>query len=262
VSQHGRGVGLRRASRASKAATVSPDRALVAGVATPAARRWRRSPLASRQTQPNVQGVTWSVTRSPESVTRPSSQYHSCPKPVANGPPTKLIAETSSTGPVRLAELRGRPTALIPPAACRDATHTSTWAKPCLAARTHTLTHRSPRPESDHERTHGRSPVQGRTGWAKPCLAGRPTMLVRTQPPETNTSRGRRSGMELPDYTVMVSFLHRGTRTGPTRPGPARSFPYSYLVMAPARSFLVVVARFASRRFPCSCSCSCSCLRG
>jgi hypothetical protein len=41
----------------------------------------------------------------------------------------------------------------------RERPRTHAWAKPCLAARTYTLMHHSTRSESDHERTHGRSPV-------------------------------------------------------------------------------------------------------
>jgi hypothetical protein len=70
--------------------------------------------------------------------------------------------------------------------------------------------------------------------WAKPCLAGRPTALVRTQPPEQNTSRGRPSGMELPDYPVMATLPTPWDQDGPAPPLPARSFP-------------VFVARSASR---------------
>jgi hypothetical protein len=61
--------------------------------------------------------------------------------------------------------------------------------------------------------------------WAKPCLAGRPTALVRTQPPEKNTSRGRPSGMELPDYPVIALTPTPWDQDGPTPPLPARSFP-------------------------------------
>jgi hypothetical protein len=71
--------------------------------------------------------------------------------------------------------------------------------------------------------------------WAKPCLAGRPTMLVRTQCCETNTSRGRRAGMELPDYPVVATLPTPWDQDGPARPLPAGSFP-------------VLVPRSASRR--------------
>jgi hypothetical protein len=63
--------------------------------------------------------------------------------------------------------------------------------------------------------------------WAKPCLAGRPTMLVRTQPPEQHTSRGRPSGMELPDYPVVALTPVRRTRMGPHFRFPPGLFPYS-----------------------------------
>jgi hypothetical protein len=41
----------------------------------------------------------------------------------------------------------------------RDRSRLHAWAKPYVAARTYTLTHRSTGSESDHEPTHGRSPV-------------------------------------------------------------------------------------------------------
>jgi hypothetical protein len=122
--------------------------------------------------------------------------------------------------------------------------------------------------ENDRGRTHGRSPVgcddlhahvplatfreRSRAhAWAKPCLAGRPTALVRTQPPETNTSRGRPTGMELPDYPVVVLTPHRRTRMGPHLRFPPGLFPDSQLVMLPAGSFPGFAARYASRRvFP------------
>jgi hypothetical protein len=84
--------------------------------------------------------------------------------------------------------------------------------------------------------------------WAKPCLAGRPTMLVRTQPPEQNTSRSHPSGMELPDYPVVVLTLHRRTRMGPHLRFPPGLFPDSSLVTLPAGSFFKFVPRYASRR--------------
>jgi hypothetical protein len=84
--------------------------------------------------------------------------------------------------------------------------------------------------------------------WAKPCLAGRPTALVRTQCCETNTSRSRPSGMELPDYPVVVLTPCRRTRMGPHFRFPPGLFPYSYLVPLPAGSFPRFVPRSASRR--------------
>jgi hypothetical protein len=117
---------------------------------------------------------------------------------------------------------------------------------------TRTLTPRSTRSENDPRPTHGRSPVwpqrpttpgplavsrerSRRHAWAKPCLAGRPTMLVRTQPPEKNTSRGRPSGMELPDYPVMATLPTPWDQDGPALP-------------LPAGSFFKFVARYSSRR--------------
>jgi hypothetical protein len=126
----------------------------------------------------------------------------------------------------------------------RERPRTHAWPKPCLAGTTYTLMHRSQRSESDDEPTHGRSPVwpqrpttpgplavsrerSGTHAWAKPCLAGRPTMLVRTQSPEQNTSRGRPSGMELPDYPVVATRPIPQDQDGPTPPLPTGSFPYS-----------------------------------
>jgi hypothetical protein len=63
--------------------------------------------------------------------------------------------------------------------------------------------------------------------WAKPCLAGRPTTLVRTQSPVQNTSRGRPSGTELPDYPVVALTPVRRTRMGPHLRFPPGLFPYS-----------------------------------
>jgi hypothetical protein len=120
-----------------------------------------------------------------------------------------------------------------------------------LAARTYTLSHRSQRVETQPRPPCGRSPVRqadpqrlypSRTfrersqthAWAKPCLAGRPTALVRTQSPEQNTSRGRPSGMELPDYPVVVLTPTPWDQDGPTR-------------NLPAGSFFKFVTRYASR---------------
>jgi hypothetical protein len=72
--------------------------------------------------------------------------------------------------------------------------------------------------------------------WAKPCLAGRPTALVRTQSPEQNTSRGRPSGMELPDYPVMVLTPTPTDQDGPTLRFSPGLFPYPYLVTLPTHS--------------------------
>jgi hypothetical protein len=120
---------------------------------------------------------------------------------------------------------------------------------PFLAARTYTLT-RAQCPE----RTAGQSPVRrlgphsrahratsrerSRThAWAKPCLAGRPTMLVRTQCFETNTSRGRPIGMELPDYPVMALTPTPWDQDGPALRPPAGSFPGFVARYAPRRVF-------------------------
>jgi hypothetical protein len=140
------------------------------------------------------------------------------------------------------------------------------WPKPCLTATTYTLA-QLPRFDTDDERTlrealfgrkdlhadalrhrfRRRSPTHA---WAKPCLAGRPMALVRTQPPEQHTSRGRPSGMELPDYPVMATLPTPQDQDGPALPLPAGSFP-------------VLVPRSASRRVFSSFSCFfSSCLRG
>jgi hypothetical protein len=165
----------------------------------------RRSPrLPCHKTQPSLQGVTWSVTRSPESVTRPSSRYHSSPETRSTRPRTNQSLKCRPSPPPTSVEHRSRPT-------------------PCA-----TPTSR------ERSRTHA---------WAKPCLAGRPTMLVRTQPPETNTSRGRPPGMELPDYPVVALTPHRRTRMGPHFRFPPGLFPYSYLVPLPAGILLLLSVR-------------------
>jgi hypothetical protein len=62
----------------------------------------------------------------------------------------------------------------------RDRSQTHAWAKPCLAARSYTLPHRSLPLDNDHERSHGRSPVQ----------QPRPThSRIRSQPPESDHER-------------------------------------------------------------------------
>jgi hypothetical protein len=157
-----------------------------------------------------------------------------------------------------------------PPATFRERSRPTHGRSPVwrrgLHARTHTLTRCSQCPENDRERTPGRSPVwradlhthaslatpreRSRAhAWAKPCLAGRPTVLVRTQPPETNTSRGRPSGMELPDYPVMATLPTPWDQDGPALPLPARSFPVLVPRYASRRStFPRFVTRSASRR--------------
>jgi hypothetical protein len=156
----------------------------------------------------------------------------------------------------------GAHTPHAPLATFRERSQPLAWAKPCLApgptlSRTAShvprtsRTHRSQPPENDHDRTHGRSPVwrahmalvplptcrhaTQTSMWAKPCLAGRPTALVRTQCCETNTSRSRPSGMELPDYPVVVLTPTPKDQDGPALRPPARSFPR-------------FVSRYASRR--------------
>jgi hypothetical protein len=98
-------------------------------------------------------------------------------------------------------------------------------AKPCLAARSYNA-------DAPLQTSRERSQTHA---WAKPCLAGRPTMLVRTQPPEQNTSRGRPSGMELPDYPVVATLPTPQDQDGPALP-------------LPAGSFSGFVPRYASRR--------------
>jgi hypothetical protein len=126
---------------------------------------------------------------------------------------------------------------LYPLRTFRERSRAHAWAKPCLAARTYdacgALAFR------ERPRTHA---------WAKPCLAGRPTMLVRTQSCEQNTSRSRPSGMELPDYPVVVLTPRRRTRMGPHFTIPPGLFPDSYLVTLPVVSFPGFVPRYASRR--------------
>jgi hypothetical protein len=139
-----------------------------------------------------------------------------------------------------------------PLAMSRERPGTHAWPKPCLARgqqpqRTaHDVTRRHPdfhvgealfggtdlhthaslATSRDRSRTHA---------WPKPCLAGRPTALVRTQSPEQNTSRGRRSGMELPDYPVVATLPTPWDQDGPALP-------------LPTGSFFKFVARSASRR--------------
>jgi hypothetical protein len=96
----------------------------------------------------------------------------------------------------------------------RERSQTHAWAKPCLAARSYNA-------DAPLQTSRERSQTHA---WAKPCLAGRPTMLVRTQPPEQNTSRGRPSGMELPDYPVVATLPTPQDQDGPALPLPAGSF--------------------------------------
>jgi hypothetical protein len=127
------------------------------------------------------------------------------------------MGEALFGGPTRNYQLRR--------SAFRERSRTHAWAKPCLAAKTYTPL--APLATSrERSRTHA---------WAKPCLAGRPTALVRTQCCETNTSRGRPSGMELPDYPVVATPPTPWDQDGPALPLPAGSFP-------------VLVTRYASRR--------------
>jgi hypothetical protein len=107
----------------------------------------------------------------------------------------------------------------------RERSQTHAWAKPCLAARSYNA-------DAPLQTSRERSQTHA---WAKPCLAGRPTMLVRTQPPEQNTSRGRPSGMELPDYPVVATLPTPQDQDGPALP-------------LPAGSFSGFVPRYASRR--------------
>jgi hypothetical protein len=134
----------------------------------------------------------------------------------------------------------------------RERSRAHAWAKPkpCLAARSYTLPHLLAT-SRERSRTHA---------WAKPCLAGRPTMLVRTQPPEQNTSRGRPPGMELPDYPVVATLptpLGPGwARTSASHPVfsqirtsfcfPPGLFSNSYLVLAPTGALFKFVARSGS----------------
>jgi hypothetical protein len=140
-----------------------------------------------------------------------------------------------------------------------------THAKPSLAARTYNPCIPSPPFENDPARTHARSPVgrqdhkrarplaasrerQRTRARAKPCLAGRPTAPLRSQSPEKHTSRGRPPGMELPDAAVVVIVPYRRTRMGPHFEAPPGLFPYSYLVLLPAGSGLLLLLFFNFRR--------------
>jgi hypothetical protein len=103
-----------------------------------------------------------------------------------------------------------------PRLACRDATQ---------ASRLHVGEALFGGPTHNHQLRRGAFRERSRPhAWAKPCLAGRPTMLVRTQPPEQNTSRGRPSGMELPDYPVVATLPTPWDQDGPALPLPTGSF--------------------------------------
>jgi hypothetical protein len=148
----------------------------------------------------------------------------------------------------------------------RQASRKSGRRSACMAARTHNAFVRPVHSKTDRERTHGQAlfaredlhadaPLHTfrrrsrRHAWAKPCLAGRPTMLVRTQLPEKNTSRGRPSGMELPDYPVMATLPTPWDQDGPALPLPAGSFPRFVARSTSRRStFPVLVPRSSSRR--------------
>jgi hypothetical protein len=112
-------------------------------------------------------------------------------------------------------------------------------AKPCLAARSYNA-------DAPLQTSRERSQTHA---WAKPCLAGRPTALVRTQPPEQNTSRGRPSGMELPDYPVVAVTPTPQDQDGPALPLPTGSF-FKFVARSASRrsTFPVLVTRSASRR--------------
>jgi hypothetical protein len=151
-----------------------------------------------------------------------------------------------------------------PLATSRERSRTNAWEKPCLAPRTCTLTHRSYVPRTITTARMGEALFGGETynavplhtfrersrtlAWAKPCLAGRPTALVRTQSPEQNTSRGRPSGMELPDYPVVAALPTPWDQDGPTPPLPARSFPGFVSRSASRPVFFRTRTSFCSRR--------------
>jgi hypothetical protein len=151
-------------------------------------------------------------------------------RPTTPGPTTHVSAPSvprTTTNPRMGEALFGRQelVADAPLHRFRRRSRTHPWAKPCLAGddlHTHTPLYSF----QERSQTHA---------WAKPCLAGRPTALVRTQPPETNTSRGRPSGMELPDYPVMATLPTPWDQDGPALP-------------LPARSFSVLVPHYGSRR--------------
>jgi hypothetical protein len=148
----------------------------------------------------------------------------------------------------------------------RQASRKSGRRSACMAARTHNAFVRPVHSKTDRERTHGQAlfaredlhadaPLHTfrrrsrRHAWAKPCLAGRPTMLVRTQPPEQNTSRSRPSGMELPDYPVVALTPTPQDQDGPAPHYPAGSFSRTRNSLFSRRStFPVLATRSTSRR--------------
>jgi hypothetical protein len=177
--------------------------------ARPAERAWRptpqwayrsRRPKRHRECQPGDQPV-WPR------------------RPTTPGPTTHVSAPSvprTTTNPRMGEALFGRQelVADAPLHRFRRRSRTHPWAKPCLAGddlHTHTPLYSF----QERSQTHA---------WAKPCLAGRPTMLVRTQLPETNTSRGRPPGMELPDYPVMATLPTPWGQDGPVLSLPAGSF--------------------------------------
>jgi hypothetical protein len=158
--------------------------------------------------------------------TSESIEFNAVSRRIAGAPRPAELALGRPYNPRGVSTFRGR-------------LRTHAWAKPGLAARSYTLPHllatfrERSRPHAWAKpgliaRTYNACTPSERSrahAWAKPCLAGRPTMLVRTQYFEKNTSRGRPSGMELPDYPVVALTPHRRTRMGPHSGFPPGLFP-------------------------------------
>jgi hypothetical protein len=125
--------------------------------------------------------------------------------------------------------------------AFRERSRRHVWAKPCLARTTYNAVplHTSrefTRSKNDRRPTHGRSPV-----WRAD-----PRRSYERNVTETHTSRGRPSGMELPDYPVMALIPTPWDQDGPALLLPARSFPVLVARSAPRRVFSRTRTSFCS----------------
>jgi hypothetical protein len=140
VRQRRRGVGHRRACHAPKATRVSPGASLVTGVAVPAA-AVATAPFTKRSLTPRASP---GASRAGRNASHGRHRDVTVVQNRSQRPTNEQFAEASPTGPTRNA-----PRAITNPRI----------SEAVFGGPTHTLTHRSPRPESDHEPTHGRSPV-------------------------------------------------------------------------------------------------------
>jgi hypothetical protein len=108
----------------------------------------------------------------------------------------------------------------------RALSRTHCWAKPCSAAwTTHSRTHRSQPPESDHDRTHGRSPL-----WRADPRRSYRSQRAETQPrPPCGRSPVWRPDPQRARLSTR-SENHRGPRHGRSpvwRADPRRSYERS-----------------------------------